>query len=378
MRLMLVNYEYPPIGGGAGNASACIAHALARQGHDVVVVTSAFDKQRGVKLELPNLKVVRLDVTRKRVDRSNYTEMLGFVIAAVIALPRILREHPCEGLVVFFSLPCGPIGWITRLRSGIPYVISLRGGDVPGAEHRVSMLHRLLAPLRRSVLRNALAVVANSSGLARLSERIDAAPVAVIPNGVDTEFFSPGPANPVDSSQVRLLFAGRFQSQKNLFLLLDQFAEAAKRSQISLHLTLIGDGPDRAALHAHATVLGIADRIVWPGWLDKTQLLAAYRQADVFLNPSLYEGMPNTVLEAMACGLPVIASRIMGNEDLVIDGDTGLLFALSNPTGLSASILTLAESPARRAKMSAHARRITCERYAWDATAAQYASLFIR
>lgn len=379
MRLLLVNYEYPPLGGGAGNATACIARALARQAHDVTVVTSAFGELRGGEQERANLCVIRLATQRKRVDRSNYAEMLSFVVIAARSLPAILRERTADGLIVFFSLPCGPLGWLARRLAGTPYVISLRGGDVPGAEARVGVLHRLLAPLRRAVLRKALAVVANSPGLARLSERVDPTPVTVIPNGVDTEFFRPAVVPTANESTVRFLFVGRFQPQKNLFVLLDEFALARQRSRVPLHLTLIGDGPQRADLEAHARKRGVSDALAWPGWLDKTGLLDAYRNADVFLNPSLYEGMPNTVLEAMACGLPVIASRVMGNEDLVADGTTGRLYDLDRREQLADAMVALAElSAANRAGMGAQGREVACQRYAWDVTAAQYARLFER
>jgi len=98
----------------------------------------------------------------------------------------------------------------------------------------------------------------------------------------------------------------------------------------------------------------------------------------VFLNPSLYEGMPNTVLEAMACGLPVIASRVMGNDEVVEHNETGLLFDLTETDGLARAILELASSGARRASMATHARRLACQRYSWEATARQYAELFSR
>lgn len=376
MKLVLVNYEYPPLGGGAGNATACMARALAAQGHGVRVLTSAFRELQGVSEDAPGVRVVRLKVRRQRVDRSGYAEMLSFVWAASRALPKMLRTEPAEGLIVFFSLPCGPLGWLAQRRSGTPYVISLRGGDVPGAEARVGAAHRLLAPLRRMVLRNALAVVANSPGLGQLAERADNVPARFIPNGVDTGYFTPATEARTPGASVRYLFAGRFQSQKNLFVLLECFANAANRTSKSLELALVGDGPQRAELQAHARKLGVAERIAWYGWLDKPALLDAYRTADVFLNPSLYEGMPNTVLEAMACGLPVIASRVMGNSDLVADGVTGAVFDLDRPADLASAIASMADDPSGRVVMGARARAMVCQRYAWGAVAAQYAALF--
>jgi len=378
MKLVLVNYEYPPLGGGAGNATAHIARALARQGHDVRVITSAFGDLRGEVEEATNVRVIRLKVRRSRTDRSNYVEKLSYILVAARVLPRLLRIEPADGLIVFFSMPCGPLGWLADRRCDTPYVISLRGGDVPGSNTSVNFLHKVLAPVRRVVLRNSRAVVANSPGLGRLSEQADLVPVGVIPNGVDANYFISTPRVKNVDTVVRYLFAGRFQAPKNLFALLDCFAAAAHQARMPLELTLVGDGPQRLELQSKACALGVADRITWRGWLNKFELRKAYGQADVFLNPSLSEGMPNTVLEAMACGLPVIASRIMGNADLVVEGVTGMLFDLARPADLVSAIMALADDPSQRASMGARARAMVCEQYTWDAAAAQYAAFFSR
>ena len=377
MRLALINYEYPPLGGGAGNATACIARALARQDHDVTVLTSGFGEMHGSASE-DGLQTIRLRSRRKRIDRSNYAEMLSFVVSAGRALPRVARTLRPDGAIVFFSLPCGPLGWLAKRSSGVPYVISLRGGDVPGADESLHAMHRILAPVRRALLRDALSVVANSKGLADLSQRADRTPVEVIPNGVDADFFCPGTSTESANGTVDCLYAGRLQSAKNLFVLLDQFAKASERASAKLTLTLIGDGPQAEALKRHARAIRIDDRVRWTGWLDKEGTRDAYREADIFINPSLGEGMPNAVLEAMACGLPVIASRVVGNDEVVRHGETGLLFALAEPDALASAIAELADAPARRAAMARRARLIASEYYSWDATAAQYAALFSR
>ena len=91
--------------------------------------------------------------------------------------------------------------------------------------------------------------------------------------------------------------------------------------------------------------LGIEDCLVWHGWVEKGRLREIYRSADCLVNPSLYEGMPNVVLEAMACGLPVIASRVPGNDAVVRHGETGWLFDLDKPECLSGSAPLVIEDP---------------------------------
>ena len=250
-------------------------------------------------------------------DRSNLREMGLFLASALCSAPGIAHRHGVSKAIVFFTIPCGPVGYALKKSRQIPYVISLRGGDVPGLVPELDKIHWFITPLRRLVLRQALHLVANAPGLAALSYRTDPFPVKVIPNGVDVDFFRPAPQFPVSRPVFSFLFVGRFQPQKNLFFLLDRFNELQQASRRPFTLHLVGDGPMRASLQQYAARLGLQDRLIWHGWLDKESLRRVYQTADCFINPSLYEGMPNTVLEAMASGLPVVASRIPGNADLV-------------------------------------------------------------
>lgn len=378
MNLLLVNYEYPPLGGGAGNATASLAAALHRQGHRVHVVTSGYRQLVGWREE-QGVSVLRLRSWRRHVDRASLLEMLGYVLLASCVVPGLIRKLDTDGCVVFFSLPCGPIGWIANRMTGRPYIIALRGGDVPGAERGVDFLQRILAPIRRAILRRARAVVANSQGLAAMSVKADPIPVDVIANGVDTDYFRPRAQDQrLRDAPVRVLFAGRFQPQKNLPVLLAQFAKARASTSVSLQLALIGDGRLRASLELQARQLGIEDAVTWHGWLNKPAMAQAYRQADVFVNPSLYEGMPNTVLEAMASGLPVIASDVPGNDELVDDGRTGLLFPLGDADQLSSKLVRLAEDDRLRMDCGRAGRGRVVAGYSWDTVALRYAAYFSR
>lgn len=370
MKFLLVNHEYPPVGGGAATASHEIAHNLVELGNEAAVLTSRFGDLPGFAVE-EAVAVHRVTCLRRRIDRSGIFEMLTFMIGALCSLPFILTRRRPDALLVFFSLPSGIVGLAAKVFAHLPYVVSLRGGDVPGLVPGLDRLHKLLAPLRRCVLMRAEAVIANSEGLRTLSERADRLPVQVIPNGVDTDFFRPGPEH--QSERLRLLFVGRFHEQKNLRFLLEQIVRLPAGA-IEVHL--VGDGPQREELRALAQQLGFATQIIWHGWLSRTALLAVYQSADFLVNPSFYEGMPNVVLEAMACGLPVVASNLPGNNELVVNGETGFLFELhGNPDEFSAVLNRLRDVDLRRQLGgAARARAINC--FSWRNAAAQYAELF--
>jgi glycosyltransferase involved in cell wall biosynthesis len=160
-------------------------------------------------------------------------------------------------------------------------------------------------------------------------------------------------------------------------MLLRQFS-ALRRShrerKVTLHI--VGDGPLRGKLYRMAGQLQVMEDIRWHGWLDKNGLLKVYQQSDCFLNPSLYEGSPNTVLEAMACGLPVIASDIPGNNELVIHGETGFLFDLSKSSSLAEKVGMLIRDRALAFAMGRKARQKVETSYSWERVATAYKDLF--
>jgi glycosyltransferase involved in cell wall biosynthesis len=375
MRLLLANYEYPPVGGGAATATQALAHKFVELGHRVTVVTGKFGDLPD-ESEVGGVAIARIPCLRRKADRSNVFEMFTFTVSSLLFFRALIREHRPDGIIAFFSIPSGPFASAAQFFFNVPYVVSLRGSDVPGLTPEISTFHKLLAPIRRYILRHAQEVVANSTGLKKLSETIDRVPVRVIPNGVDPEFFRPGASKTEKESPARrfqILFVGRFHAQKNISCLLEQCAQLPAGA-FDLHL--VGDGALRGKLRSQADQLGLSGAVEWHGWLSRSALRERYHRADCCVNPSAYEGLPNTVLEAMASGLPVVASRVPGNEDLVSHGKTGLLFDLQDPSELASHLRALANDRALGQTMG-RAARIAAERdYSWRNVAERYAALF--
>jgi glycosyltransferase involved in cell wall biosynthesis len=374
MRILLINYEYPPIGAGAGNATANIARALAALGHRPIVLTAAYDSLPA-RSDVDGVLVLRVAAKRARADRSNLFEMATYVASAGLALPGVIRTEKPDAAIVFFSMPCGPLGLLLRWLSGVPYVVSLRGGDVPGTEPGLKRVYLLLGPVRRLVLRKAAAVVANSEGLKSLCQATDDVEVAVIPNGVDTDFFRPPGAR--EDRPFTFLFVGRFQPQKNLPFLLQALAVLRRESTVQIRVVIVGDGPMTSQLMQQSVSYGLQEIVGWHGWCDKKKLLQHYQRADCFLNPSLYEGMPNTVLEAMASGLPVLASNVAGNDAIVTAGETGFLFELGNIEMFVAAMRCLLDDPALAFRMGEIARKRVLSDFSWRRVASEYLELLI-
>jgi phosphatidyl-myo-inositol dimannoside synthase len=263
-----------------------------------------------------------------------------------------------------------------------PVVVTAHGGDVFGLRGRA------LARAKRLALERADAVTANSSfteaALRQLAPALGV--VARIPMGVDT-------AAP-DTEEVAVLrrahrwgdgplvaFAGRLVEEKGVDDLLRAVAALARRRPDATALVL-GDGQDRAAFEALAVELGVDGRTTFTGWAAPATVAAALAAADVVAAPSRegpdgwVEAQGLTVVEAMAAGTPVVATRSGGVGDAVVDGETGLLVDERSPEQLAAAIERLATDEELAARCAARGRRVAEERFSRRTTAEAFSSLF--
>jgi glycosyltransferase involved in cell wall biosynthesis len=227
--------------------------------------------------------------------------------------------------------------------------------------------------LQRQAYRCAHSVVANSTAAARQleSEGLPSRRVQIIPNGVDMDRFPPRAAG---RPLTTILTVANLRKEKAHEVLL---AAAARLAPVHPRLTfqIAGDGPRLGELRALASRLGIAERVRFLGHReDVPALLAA---ADAFVLPSRSEAFPNGVIEAMAAGLPVVASAVGGLLDLVEPDRTGLLVPHDDPAALAAAIASLAASPARAAALGASAREAIARRYSFGRMVRSFEDLYL-
>ena len=373
MKILLLNSEFPPIGGGAGNASANIARHLVARGHEVLVLTVRHASLPHDEI-WQGVRIVRVPALRKRMDRSGLLEQVSFILVGSLWAGRVLKTFPAQVVLAFFGVPAGPIAWMMRKLHGIPYMVSMRGGDVPGFRpYDFGTYHRLVAPFLRLIWRDAGCLVANSTGLRALALKFDPiARIELVPNGVDLEAFAPVAR---EWSPARLLSVGRLVYQKGLDLAVRALADL---KHLNWEWVIAGDGSFRPEFEKLCLELGIADRVKLVGWRSKPELTEHYNQANLFVFPSRHEGMPNAVLEAMSCGLPVLASHIAGNEELVLPDETGLLFPSESVADLQAALLELIPDAARRMQMGETGRARVKDLYSWEGVADQYAGLLAK
>jgi len=370
VHILLINYEYPPVGGGAGYASQQWVHHWLRQGHCVTLLTGACGDLPFPDRH-PSLTVIALPIGRSSPTQANLGHFLRFVLGGAWKLPGMLRGCKVDVCVAVFLFPGGPLAWWASLWGRMPYVVGLRGGDVPGLEQGLTFLHALLLPLRILVMRRARALFANSSGLAEQAVAVLRRPVRVVENGVDGHSFAAVEKRP--RATLRLLFAGRFQPQKNLLFLLESVAPLLHSRQ-DLELWLVGSGPQEAALRRLALVLDLP-RVHFLPWQSAEGLKNCFATCHLLLQLSRYEGMPNAVLQAAACALPALLSDVPGHGSVVRHGETGWLVPLE-AQAVRKCLQGLLEHPDQLEQAGQRAAHWVRERFAWSASAQGVLELF--
>jgi glycosyltransferase involved in cell wall biosynthesis len=373
MTYLLINYEFPPLGAGAANATKNLGAALTRRGNRIVVLTSAYKDLCGVSEE-DGMTVIRLSAWRTSLHRSGIFQMTAYILAASRQTLRVAQQYQIERVLAFFSVPGGVVARWLHYRRSIPYAVSLRGGDVPGTEPGLRLFYKVLTSLRRNILRHARSISAPSNGLKRLSESADPFPVQVIPNGVDCDYFHPGQSAPLS---LTLLSVGRLHQQKNVQRMLEILLAIRNESGIPAAALVIGDGPERQNLEKFTRRHDLGGAVSFEGWLPRSAVAAAYRSATVLVQLSSYEGMSNTILEALASGLPVVASRIQENMELVEPDWNGLLFdSHEGASKIAQAIVHLYQNPNLWTQMSRQARTRIQTEYSWDQMAEMYERSF--
>lgn len=357
MKILILNYEHPPIGGGGGRLAAKVGSGLVRRGHQVRVLTAGMNHLPAESLE-SGMEVRRVRAFRRREDTCSVPEMALWVAAAIPAAISEIRKWKPDVIHAHFAVPTGAVAWVAHQLTGVPYILTAHLGDVPGGvPEQTGDLFRWVQPFTVPIWKKAAAVTAVSSFVADLAKKAYNLSPTVILNGMDLPT-SPELKSQAQHSQPRLLMVGRMSVQKNP---LATVRALALLREFPWHCRMIGDGPLLAEVQKEAEQLAVSDRIDFTGWLSAAEVTETMQHSDILLIPSLSEGLPMVAVEALAYGLAIVGSRIGGLADVIEAtgaSANGRLFNLiEGPEGLASALKPLLTDPpalfaARKASLS--------------------------
>jgi len=367
---LLITYEYPPVGGGTGKAVQATARELARMGVEVTILTSRFRGQPAESRD-DGARVLRLPVLRRHLNYATALEVLSFALSGWWAARGLSLRLSPDLTVAYFTIPCGVVAARIARLGGRPFVTFLRGQDVPGYPETPPWMHVLAWPLTRRLWRRSAAIIANSRWLAELARQADGnLRPSVVANGVDLERYRPNVEREARANGgPRFLYVGRLIRSKRLRELLEAWRRLQGGRRASWELHLVGFGPERRRLEQIVRQGGLEATVLLRGRLEEPSLVEALQEADVFVNPSAGEGLPNAVLEAMACGLPLVLSDIGPHRELVEAGAGALLCDTTRPEALAEGLIALGEDPERRARLGRASRAAAESAFGWPTVA---------
>lgn len=359
---MLCTDYLPPSGGGVEVVVEELATRLVRAGLRVIV----FTLQEEIESDITDYEMIEV-YQSKSVD---LTDLVGLQTRvsprAVFDFKSVINQYRPDVVHFhnrfFFTSLVGAC-WKAARMVNIPVITTLHLGSLDGFDGVSAVIaNGYQQTIGRMILQKSDGVIAVSEAVADQATQlgVDAERIDIVPNAVDIEKYYP---NTTSRSEKRILFVGRLIRNKGPHDFLKAVPRVLDRHPDAT-FQIIGTGPMRAELEERAATGGSAGSVTFSGYVE--DISEAYRNADVFCRPSHSEGLPLTLLEAMASGLPPVVTPVAGVPEVVQDGETGVLVSQHDPADVARALSWLLDSPRRIRLMGRTAREYVVANHSWE------------
>jgi L-malate glycosyltransferase len=326
LKILVINYEFPPLGGGGGVASYDLALEWAKE-HEVHVLTSSYKELDSFEV-VENIKIHRTKVLfRRSRDAASFISMLTYLITAFFKGISIMRKNKFHVINTHFAIPSGPLGYILGKFFKIPNVLSLHGGDIYDPSKKMSPhKSRFFRAVVNFILNRADHIVAQSSNTRNNTikyyvpkKNIDIIPLPFHP---PVKFNTTKKELGIAEDEYMLISIGRLVKRKALDLIIKALS-AIDNEKIKFYI--LGDGPEREYLENLSRELKIESRVIFLGFVDDDVKYKYLSVADLFSLASLHEGFGIVYMEAMYMGLPILCANNGGQVDFLKNDENAIL-----------------------------------------------------
>lgn len=367
MNILVLNYEYPPLGGGAAPVSRDISEHLVQGGNQVTVVTMAYKNLPHYELQ-NGVEIHRVKCLRSKQFSCMPWEQLTYIISAIRFIQNKLDIAEFDLCYTHFIIPTGVVARYLHRKFSVPVVITAHGSDVEGYNSKkyMKVMHWFLRKSWRSIVDETFKVVSPSEFLYNLMMKAYGVPTkyTVIPNGVDLSRYSALAG--IHNKKKKILLMGRMQEYKN-------FQTAIKAIALcdlgDWSVEVLGNGPYCEELRKLVYNLNLEDKIIFHGWIENSseEQLRFLREASIYITASRFENCPMAVLETIAAGCYPLLSDIPAHRQLVPEDE---FYFRPDDTEV------LARKLQHRLDGGECSFVYDLNRYSWDAMMKQYQDVF--
>lgn len=367
MNILVLNYEYPPLGGGAAPVSRDISQKLVEMGHRVVVVTMGYKGLPEYEVE-KGVEIHRIKCLRKKTFSCMPWEQFTYLISARIFMRKHKELQQFDVCHTHFVIPTAEVSrWVYK-RFGIPYVITAHGSDVEGYNSKkyMKVMHKFLRPAWKLIVKDAYRVVSPSYFLDGLMKKAYDVPdkYVMIPNGIDLQEYQ-NLFSSSDEKKKKILLMGRMQKYKNVQTTIKALSRIDLKDWT---VDILGDGPYREELEKLTMDLGLSDKVTFHGWIENKskEQLQFLKEASIYVTASLFENCPMAVIETASAGCYMLVSDIAAHRQ-ILESDEHF-FAPEDD-------VMLANKLEKQMELGARAYTYDFNRYDWNTVMPQYETL---
>ena len=383
MKILFLTTSYPAY---AGHHQSPFIHNLAKTlvklGTEVRVIAPNYKESKSLYEDIDGVKVNRFRGFENLVDGGGLASNVKSSFDIILNFPKFVLAMKKEANKFINDYDIIHAQWILSGLAGVmlkgekPLILTTRGADM---ESRGFITNQIV----KYVLNNCDYITPNNEHQVKPIRELVTKPVETVPNGIDTKLFG---TKFNDRKKYRkelnlperktILFVGWLIPRKDPETLIRAFTKL-KLDLTKLQLIIMGSGVLESDMKKLAGELNIADRVIFAGSKSPEEMYMWYGAANLFVLPSLSEGRPNVILEAMASELPIVATNIGGTNELIKDGKNGLLIPVKNPDALAEAITKIMSSKALTIELGKAARRdIENSGYTWESCAKKYISIY--
>jgi len=373
MKILMLNNEFPPLGGGTGTVNLELLKQFKNKPNfSIDLITASSEKRKEIVQFSERIRIIKLPLGNKNIHHASNLELITYTLKASWAAFGYHRREKYDMGFAWSTVPAGFVAFLLNLFFRLPFIVRVGGPDIPGFEERYKTIYKLISPIIRWIWKRADYLIAKCQTEADMILAINnKLNIKLIYNGIDTEKFSVKKEKQLNEPP-EIICPARLIKRKGQDLVIRAIAEL-KKEGIIYKLNLVGDGDETENYKNLAHRLGVAEQVNFLGYVPRENMPILYQNADLFILPSYNEGMSNALLEAMACGLPVLVSDVGGTEELV-DKSNGYVFQVGDSQQITLILKEISVKKEKLAAMGENSRK-KAEKQSWHSIAEIYDKL---